>query len=255
MSSFIRTSAVLRSRSSSLSVLSSSFADCSSSLAVSSSSFVLRSSSSLDCASSAAAEASSASCSRSSMAAASACRRPSISVPLAGRLRLALRRRRGCCGTRSSSGRGPAAGRTESLRNATQRRSVAVHDENVFPGDDGLFPERAADRGPQHRQDLVMTDQAEEVEGSFSRFQRDERSDLAANARDLHLFVDEHTAGSEMRGQEDVVLVVTRRGARDAARRTPRQRSAAASGARRRTWPARPGPGACGRSAVSSRRE
>ncbi len=83
MSSFILTRAVLRRRSSSLSVLSSSFADCSSSFAVSSSSFALRSSSSLDCASSAAAEASSAICSRSSMAAASASRRPSISVRLA----------------------------------------------------------------------------------------------------------------------------------------------------------------------------
>ena len=111
--------------------------------------------------------------------------------------------------------------------------------------DGGLLAEGAAHRGPQHRQHLVMADQAEEIERGFARFQRDERGDLAANARDLHLFVDQHTAGSEMRGQKGSRPRRGRRCRRAArpARRRPRRDSRAANAGRRRTWPARPAPG------------
>ncbi len=207
MSSFNLTSAVLRSRSSSLSVLSSSFADWSSSFAVSSSSFALRSSSSLDCASSAAAEPSSASCSRSSMAAASARRRLSISV-----CRRAGSALRGAgAGTAAEHDpaaivvrrRGPARDHVE--RNAEAK--LAIHDQDLFLRHGDLFPERPADRGAQERQDLGMPDQTEEAERGVSRLQRDERSDVAPNARDLQLVVDEHAARSEMGGEEGIVFV------------------------------------------------
>ena len=85
--------------------------------------------------------------------------------------------------------------------------NVAIHHEDVFLGHGDPFPERAADSGPQHRQDLAIPDQAEEIQSSVPRFQRNERSNLPANAQDVHLFIDEHRAWSEMGGQEGVVLV------------------------------------------------
>ena len=93
--------------------------------------------------------------------------------------------------------------------------NVAIHHQDAFPAHGGQLPEGATNGGPQHRQNLMMTDQAEEVEGGLSRLQRNERSDFAANAGDLHLFVDEHTARSEMGGEERVLVP---RGAGDARR-------------------------------------
>lgn len=134
-------------------------------------------------------------------------------VPQAVDLRpLGCRCRRALRGDRAAGKHDPTAsmaGRRGAMRNHVKgdgAPNVAVRDQDPFPADGSHPPKGETDGRSQHGQDLVMPDQTEEIEGRLSRLQRDERRDFAANAGDLHLFVDQHAARSEMGGQEGIVL-------------------------------------------------